>query len=140
MIFADISSVESIARLAPRHIWRECGRHKPSRCHRLSVTDKRFSRQPAACLRKLSHIPGKSLGAASHLHNFAVEAMQAGKSVRTPPTSTVRGEEPVATKAVTTRERGGRRAFRHHQPLTTQLELPHSPTPRASCDRDCLTY
>jgi hypothetical protein len=109
MIFADISSVESIATLAPRHIWRECGRHKPSRCHRLSVTDKRFSRQPAACLRKLSHIPGKSLGAASHLHNFAVEAMQAGKSVRTPPTSTVRGEEPVATKAVTTRERGGLR-------------------------------
>ena len=73
MIFADISSVESIARLAPRHIRRECGRHKPSRCHRLSVTDKRFSRQPAACLRKLSHIPGKGLGAASHLHNFAVE-------------------------------------------------------------------
>ena len=72
-------------------------------------TDQRFSRQPAACLRKLSHIPGKGLGAASHLHNFAVEAMQAGKSVRTPPTSTVRGEEPVATKAVTTRERGGRR-------------------------------
>ena len=60
MVFADTSSGEFIARQAPRNMesWKLLQQHSRESVATTPpvVTDQRFSRQPAVCLRTVSHV------------------------------------------------------------------------------------